>query len=130
MASLNRDNIDLNLDCTAHPVTGDISKLTGADAIKRSIRNLILTNNYEVEFMPDLGSGITGLLFENLTAITGELIKRAIEGVVRVYEKRAQIVEINVYVDYDRNGYRAEIVFYPINESTPAKVDLFLARTR
>lgn len=121
---------DLNLDFVAHPVTGDIAKLTDREAIKRSVRNLVLTNNYEMTFMPDLGSGVAGLLFENFTFASSELIKRAIEAVIRTYEKRAEIISVRVLVDHDRNGYQADITFMPINESVPVTVDLFLNRTR
>ena len=41
------DYSDLDLDFIAHPTTGDVVKKTGVDAIKRSVRNLILTNFYD-----------------------------------------------------------------------------------
>ena len=41
------DYSDLDLDFIAHPTTKDVVKKTGADAIKRSVRNLILTNFYD-----------------------------------------------------------------------------------
>ena len=46
---------DLNLNMLLHPVTGDLLKLTDEDAVKRSIRNLVLTYNYERFYNPDLG---------------------------------------------------------------------------
>ena len=55
---------DLDLDFGLNSVTKDVNKLTDAESIKRSVRNLINTNNYERPFHPEIGSGIRGLLFE------------------------------------------------------------------
>ena len=41
---------DISLSFSKHPVTGDIAKLSDADAVKRSVRNLINTNFYERVF--------------------------------------------------------------------------------
>ena len=59
MAQLNvsrqPDYSDLDLDFMINPVTGDINKKKGTDAIKRSIRNLIFTNYYERPFKSKIG---------------------------------------------------------------------------
>ena len=52
------DYSDLDLDFKINPITGDINKKKGADAIKRSIRNLIFTNYYERPFKMEIGSGV------------------------------------------------------------------------
>ena len=51
---------DLDLDFVAHPVTKDIVLKKDVEAIKRSVRNLILTNPHERPFHPEIGSGIGG----------------------------------------------------------------------
>ena len=56
---------DLNLNFTRNPVTGDVATVTDVNAVKRSIRNLLLTNHYDRPFHPEVGSGIPNLLFEN-----------------------------------------------------------------
>ena len=50
---------DLDLDFKAHPVTKDIVTKNDVEAVKRSIRNLILTNRYERPFQPELDGGVT-----------------------------------------------------------------------
>jgi phage baseplate assembly protein W len=130
VASPNREYKDFSLDFTEHPVTGDVLKLSGDSAVRRSVKQLILTNNYERPFQPDLGSSIVQYLFENVTPITGELIKRAIDGVIRKYEPRAEIVRIDVEVDPDKNGYQASITFFVLNGIEPITVDVFLERAR
>ena len=41
------DYADLDLDFMPHPTTGDVIRKTGEEAIKRSVRNLIMTNYYD-----------------------------------------------------------------------------------
>ena len=48
----------------------DIGKITDIQAVKRSIRNLVLLNQYEKPFHPEISSGIRGMLFELMTPIT------------------------------------------------------------
>ena len=58
------DYSDLDLDFIAHPTTGDVVKKTGVDAIKRSVRNLILTNFYDRPFRSYIGSNAQKILFD------------------------------------------------------------------
>ena len=42
--------VDLDLDFTRNPATNDISFKKDENAIRRSVRNLVLTNFYERKF--------------------------------------------------------------------------------
>ena len=83
---------DLNLNFTTNPVTSDVTTVTDVNAVKRSVRNLLLTNHYDRPFHPEFGSNIPYLLFENFGPVTGNQISRAIEEVITNFEPRA-IVE-------------------------------------
>ena len=45
--------------------TKDVARLFDIQAIKRSVKNIILTNKYE-KFYTDFGCNLRGFLFENL----------------------------------------------------------------
>ena len=107
------------------------SKVKDIQAVKRSIRNLILTDHYEKPFHPEIGSGIRGMLFELMSPITANVLATLIEDVIENFEPRAQLVGVRVYPDLDRNSYEATIEFYVINTPTEL-VDLtvFLERLR
>lgn len=132
MATINRrpDYSDLNLDFMAHPTTGDVMKLTGDEAIKRSIRNLVLTNFYDRPFRSYIGSNAAKLLFENANALTANFLKDAIREVVGNYEPRVSIRDISVFVDNDNNGYIATIVYSVVNRLDPLTTVIFLERIR
>ena len=85
-----RDWADLDLDFIAHPTTGDVVKKTGVDAIKRSIRNLVLTNFYDRKFRSYIGSNAQKVLFENINPFTATFLKDAITEVITNFEPRAR----------------------------------------
>ena len=121
---------DLNLNFEKNTVTKDIQKITDVEAVKRSVRNLINTNHYEKPFHPEIGSNLRAMLFENLTPQMNHLISKQIELLIRNYEPRVRLVQVNAQPSYDRNGYLATISFYVLNHPEPVVVENFLERLR
>lgn len=122
--------LDLDLDFQKHPVTNDIVKKMDVEAIKRSVRNLILTKKYERPFHPEIGNNITDLLFELVTPTTGTVLRSKIIEIIENYEPRVILNAVQVEGDIDRNGYFVAIFFTPINSVEPIQVQLFLERLR
>lgn len=132
MAITNRlpDYKDLDLDFIAHPATGDVVKKVGDDAIKRSIRNLILSNFYERPFRPYLGSNAIKLLFDNVSGITQNLLKDAITEVINNYEPRVSLKEVKIEFDFENNGYNVGLSYVILNRGEPIITSIFLERIR
>ena len=109
----------------------DISKVTDIQAVKRSIRNLVLTNHYEKPFHPEIGSGVRGMLFEPMTPLTAHILTRKIEDVIINFEPRARLIGVRANPNLDRNEYEVTLEFYVVNAPTEL-VDLtvFLERLR
>jgi len=124
------DYKDLDLDFMINPITGDINKKTGTDAVKRSIRNLIFTNYYERPFKSSIGSDVTRLLFDNVDVLTASFIEDAIIRLINNFEPRARLNSVRVTADYDNNGFGVEIKYTVVNTETPATFSLFLERIR
>ena len=121
---------DLNLGFQQNTATKDIQKLTDVEAVKRSVRNLINTNHYEKPFHPEIGSNLRAMLFENIIPQMTHIISKNIELLLRNFEPRCRLVQVNAQPDLDRNGYRAQISFYVINHPEPVEVESFLERLR
>jgi phage baseplate assembly protein W len=121
---------DLDLNFTPHPVTGDIVRKFDENAIKQSIRNLVLTRNYERPFHSELGSPIRSLMFDLVTPLTAITVKRAIIDVINNYEPRAELMEVNPVISPDNNSLYVSIVFKIRNTEKPVTLDLLLERTR
>lgn len=129
------DYSDLDLDFLAHPTTGDVVRKTGLDAIKRSVRNLVLTNFYDRKFRSAIGSNATKILFDNINPFTATFLKDAIIEVITNFEPRVKLSEnendgVIVTVDPDGNGYNVQLTFTIINTGAPAVFNLFLERIR
>ena len=121
---------DLNLDFQKNTATSDIQKLTDVEAVKRSVRNLINTNHYEKPFHPEIGSNLRAMLFENITPQITHVISKQIELLIKNYEPRCRLVQVNTQPMFDRNGYACQISFYVVNYPEPVTVETFLERLR
>ena len=121
---------DLDLDFQINSATKDIQKLTDVESVKRSVRNLIKLNHYEKPFRPEIGSNLRAMLFENITPQINHAISKQIDLLIKNYEPRCRLVQLNVQPDVDRNGYRASISFYVINHPERVEVETFLERLR
>ena len=121
---------DLNLNFTRNPATGDVARLTDIEAVKRSVRNLILTNQFERPFHPEIGSSVRALLFENVTPLNAILLEDRIREVIINFEERALITSVRVIDDADRNGYRVIINFQVLNSVENVSIQEFLQRLR
>lgn len=109
---------DLDLFFGRKSASKDISKVNGIQAIKRSVRNLILTNIYEKPFHPEIGSGIRDLLFEPLSPVTAYVLSQLVEDVIENFEPRARLVGVRAIPDLDRNSYEITVEFYVVNTPT------------
>ena len=121
---------DLNLDFQQNTATKDIQKIEDVESVKRSVRNLVSLNYYEKPFHPEIGSNIRGLLFEQLTPQISHYIGKQLELLIRNYEPRCRLVNVENMPDLDKNGYSVSVSFYVVNVSNPVTVETFLERLR
>jgi len=121
---------DLDLNFTKHPVTGDISRRYDENAVKSSLKNLILTSNYERPFHSELGSQVRALLFEPATPMTRALLERSIEDLITNYEPRVQLIDIQANVSDDNNAVYVRVEFKIVNTERPLTLEIALERTR
>jgi phage baseplate assembly protein W len=124
------DYSDLDLDFMAHPTTGDIVRKKGDEAIKRSLRNLILTNFYDRPFRHSIGSNAQRLLFENATPVTASFLIDAVREVIKRFEPRIIVLGVDANFDYDYNGYNLTIKYSILNRPEPLATTIFLERIR
>ena len=126
-----REYVDLDLFFGKKSSDKDVSVVTDVQAVKRSIRNLVLLNVYEKPFHPEISSGVRDMLFELMTPVTAALLARHIEDVIENYEPRARLTGVRAIPDYDRNSYSVTIEFYVVNTPTElVDLTIFLERLR
>lgn len=132
MAQISRkhDYSDVDLDFIPNPHTKDVVIKYGADAIKRSVRNLILTNFYDRPFRSYIGSSAQKLLFDNASPIVENFLKNAIEEVIVNYEPRVRLISVDLNFDNDNNGYNVTLNYIILNRGEPVITTIFLERIR
>ena len=96
----------------------DVNKVTDIQAVKRSIRNLVLLNAYEKPFHPEIAGGVREMLFELMSPMSAQIIARKVELVIRNFEPRARLIGVRATPDLDRNAYEVTIEFYVTNAPT------------
>jgi phage baseplate assembly protein W len=99
-------------------ITKDVNTMKNVAAVKRSVRNLVLTNHYEKPFHPEIGSGVRGILFEPMTPVTAVILTEHIENVIENYEPRARLIGVRALPDLDRNAYEVSVEFFVVNAPT------------
>lgn len=121
---------DLNLSFTPHPITGDITRKTDVDAVKRSIKNIVSTNAYERPFKPNFGANIRSMLFELDTTVFGsKRIAQKIARMIETYEPRVTNVQVSLD-EVDRNELNMTVNFRIINSINVEEFQYVLTRTR
>ena len=123
---------DISLSFKRHPVTNDIGVLKNADAIKRSVRNLVQTIPTERFFNSSLGSDVRDSLFENSPGFidfgTASIIERQIQTTIENFEPRIDNLEINVNPRPDSNEFEINVFFDIIGQTFPAQEFSFILK--
>ena len=123
---------DISLSFKRHPVTNDIGVLKNADAIKRSVRNLVQTIPSERFFNSSLGSDVRDSLFENNPGFidfgTASIIERQIQTTIENFEPRIDNLEINVNPRPDSNEFEINVFFDIIGQTFPEQEFSFILK--
>jgi|LauGreDrversion2_6_1035139.scaffolds.fasta_scaffold05162_2 phage baseplate assembly protein W len=80
------------------------------NAIKNSIRNMLLTNRGEKLLNPYFGMGLANFVFDQVTQSTAKAIGDAILSNITTFEPRVQLNKVNVIANEDDNSYTINII--------------------
>ena len=109
----------------------DVNRVTDVEAVKRSVRNLLLLNTFEKPFHPEIAGDLRAMLFENMTPLTAAVISRKVEDTIKDFEPRARLVGVATTPNFDRNEYKVSVYFYIVNAPTEmVEVTQILERLR
>ena len=120
---------DLKMSFTKHPITGRLSNVTNIEAVKQSVKNIVLCNHFERPYMPKYGGNVIAQLFENADAFTEYQVKKDIRIAIENYEPRAIVDDITVHTD-DLNEMRVKIVFRMRIVQDPIDLIVMVERVR
>ena len=112
---------DISMSFQANPLNEDLIALKNANAIARSVRNIVFTTPGEKFFDPSFGSRITESLFENIDEITASVIIDEIRESIENYEPRVQLIDVKAFPNYDNNAFDVTVVYEIIGIEIPAQ---------
>ena len=121
---------DFHKDLTQNPISEDLALKRDEEAVKESIKNLILTDKGERLMQPLLGGNVRAMLFENNTPATIKFLQEQIKATIEEYEPRASLIDVTVQSSLDENTINVTIYFYINNIEQPITLTVFLERTR
>ena len=96
---------DISAIFEVNPLNDDLIILKNANAIARSIRNLIFTNRGDKPFNPFLGSRVNEMLFDPMDQISSVSLKSELERTINSFEPRVNLNKVTVTPNFDENQY-------------------------
>lgn len=122
---------DISMSFQSNPLTFDLIALKDANAIARSVRNIITTRPGEKLFNPEFGTRITDSLFELLDETTANEIKDEIKYSINNFEPRVRYISSIVEPKYDENAFNVKIIYQIIGiDVPPQQLEFILLPTR
>jgi len=125
-----KENIykDLDLNFDVNPLTGDIGKKKGIDAIKQSLKNILLYNIFEKPYSTQFDIGIRNLLFENRGKGFETYLRSRINILIKSYEPRVVLNDVVVKSGRDENSVSISVYYTAKETQSKDSLELFLGK--
>lgn len=120
---------DIDFNFAVHPLTGDLSIKKNSNAIKQSMKNLVMTSYYERGFNI-IGGNVRSSLFENIGPLEIQTLKDMIIEVIENYEPRVEVSDVQVAYGDDENTILAQVIYTENNDPTDRTFEIELERLR
>lgn len=128
---------DFDISFLPNPVTGDLLKKENDEAVTQAIQLLVLTAFNERVFQPSLGTNLAYALFEPLDDITLTILAKTISDTVKNFERRADLISVDVYTKntptgepLDDNSVWIEVIVRVLNLPNLISAGVLLRRIR
>ena len=123
-----KENIykDLDLNFDVNPLTGDIGKKKGIDAIKQSLKNILLYNIFEKPYSTQFDIGIRNLLFENRGKGFETYLRSRINILIKSYEPRVVLNDVVVKSGRDENSVSISVYYTAKETQSKASLEIQL----
>ena len=122
---------DISMSFKFNPLNGDLIALKNANAISRSIRNIVFTTPGEKFFNPEFGSRVSESLFENVDEVSAIAIRDEIRSSIINYEPRVKLFDVRVNPNPDANEMNVTVKYEIVGiDIPPQQLDFVLLPTR
>ena len=121
---------DLDLCFKIHPLYADVVPVIELDAIRNSVKNILLTQPGGRPFNPEFGCNLQSYLFENYDAFIGIEIQETVKVALRLFEPRIRVIDVTVIDNMQRNALEILINAEITNEQAEVEITVLLERVR
>ena len=122
---------DFDFPFKKHPVTKDVPIKRDVEAVKQSVRNILLTRRGEKFFDPDFGGSLTEFLFENFDPIVEAEMNQRIVNTLRNYEPRVKVLNIEIEDLSERNALHLRLEVQILSpENLTTDIEFIIERLR
>lgn len=125
-----RQYVDIDLSFAVKPTSGEIYKKNDAASVKQAIKTLVLCNHLEKPFRPRFGGNVRSQLFELADKGRDTIIRQDIINAIQRFEPRAEILDLIVNLQADRNSLSVTLKFKVVNTEEEVELTTSLARLR
>ena len=112
---------DISMTFQSNPLNNDLIALKNANAIARSVRNIVMTIPGERFFQPSFGSGVNRVLFNNMDEISASILEDEIRNSIRNYEPRVRLRSLKVEPNFDNNAFDTVVTYDIIGADIPSQ---------
>jgi len=131
MVRISRKFKDISLSFARNPVSNDIMVLNNADAIKKSVVNLVRTRLGDRFFNSLIGTSVENSLFELQSATLSRRLETEIETLLKNFEPRISLSQVKASYPDESNDLNIVIQYNIIGLPIPPQtVDFLLQPTR
>ena len=122
---------DFDFAFKKHPTTGDVPIKRDVEAIKQSVRNILLTRRGEKFFDPDFGGSLTEFLFENFDPVVEAEMEMRISNTLANYEPRVKVLGLEIEDLSHRNALSLNLEVQILSpENTTVNIEFIIERLR
>ena len=122
---------DFDFPFKKHPVTKDVPIKRDVEAVKQSVRNILLTRRGEKFFDPDFGGSLTEFLFELFDPIVEAEMEERIINTLRNYEPRVKVLSVDITDLSHRNALNLKLEVQILSpENITTDIEFIIERLR
>ena len=122
---------DISMSFKTNPLNDDLIGIKDANAIARSLKNIVFTQPGEKFFNPEFGSRVSESLFEIVDEVSTIAIRDEIRSSIINYEPRVNLLDVLVNPNPDENEMNVTIKYEIVGiDIPPQQLDFVLLPTR
>lgn len=126
---MEQQRFDIDMNFGVNPLTKDLIIKRGRNAIKQSLKNIVLTSFYDRGFNVEFGANVYKQLFEADSLLTAKVIQTDIVNAIKNFEPDVELVGLPE-VEISNNTLLVNIRYVVFNTTDTQLLTVELHRVR